>query len=77
MGVIVLVTYFVAIGHFSHIIAGSIEVFTHAAAGHIAWVDGLGHYVLPTLIGNVVGGLTLVAALNHAQVTAGIEDDEI
>ena len=77
VGVILLVTYFVAIGHFSHIIAGSIEIFTHAAAGHIAWVDGLGHYVLPTLIGNVVGGLTLVAALNHAQIVAGTEDDEI
>ena len=77
VGVIILVTYFVAIGHFSHVIAGSIEIFTHAAAGHIAWLDGLGHYVLPTLIGNVLGGVTLVAALNHAQVTAGSDDEEI
>ena len=77
VGVIILVTYFVAIGHFSHIIAGSIEVFTHAAAGNAAWLDVCGHYVLPTLIGNVLGGVTLVAALNHAQVTAGKDDDEI
>ena len=77
VGVIILVTYFVAIGHFSHIIAGSIEVFTLAAAGRAAWIDVLGHYVLPTLIGNVAGGLTLVAALNHAQVTAGAADEVI
>ncbi len=77
VGVIILVTYFVAIGHFSHIIAGSIEVFTHAAAGHVGWLNVLGHYVLPTLIGNVVGGLTLVAALNHAQIVAGSEDDVV
>ena len=77
VGVIILVTYFVALGHFSHVIASSIEVFTHAAAGHAGWVDVFGHYVLPTLVGNVIGGVTLVAALNHAQVTAGSDDDEI
>lgn len=26
---------------------------------------------MPTLIGNIIGGVSLVAALNHAQVTAG------
>lgn len=77
VGVILIVTYFVAIGHFSHIIAGSIEVFTYAAVGRAAWLDVLGHYVVPTLIGNVLGGLTLVAALNHAQVVAGAEEDPL
>ena len=77
VAVIILVTYFVALGHFSHVIAGSIEVFTLAAAGGVAWLDGLGHYVLPTLIGNIMGGITLVAALNHAQITAGEEEDQL
>lgn len=77
VGVIIIVTYFVAIGHFSHIIAGSIEVFTLAAAGGAAWLDVWGHYVLPTLIGNITGGLTLVAALNHAQIVAGEENKVI
>ncbi len=77
VGVIIIVTYFVAIGHFSHIIAGSIEVFTHAAAGHVGWLDVIGHYILPTLIGNVLGGLTLVAALNHAQIVAGAEENPL
>ena len=77
VGVIIIVTYFVAIGHFSHIIAGSIEVFTLAAAGGATWLGVAGHYVLPTLVGNVLGGLTLVAALNHAQIVAGAEEEVI
>ena len=34
-------------------------------------------YVAPALLGNVLGGVTLVAALNHAQVVAGSEEDEL
>ena len=39
--------------------------------GQAAWPAVLGGYVVPTLIGNVVGGVALVAMLNHAQVVAG------
>jgi formate/nitrite transporter FocA (FNT family) len=69
--VIVVITYLVGLGEFSHIIAGAVEVFTLAAAGDAGWGQVLGGYALPTLIGNVIGGVTLVATLNHAQVTAG------
>jgi hypothetical protein len=31
----------------------------------------LSGYIAPTLIGKVLGGVTLVATLNHAQVVAG------
>jgi formate/nitrite transporter FocA (FNT family) len=31
----------------------------------------LGGYWIPTLLGNVVGGVSLVAAINHAQVVSG------
>jgi formate-nitrite transporter family protein len=69
--VIVIITYFVGLGNFSHIIAGAVEVFSLAAAGQAAWSAVLGSYVVPTLLGNVLGGVTLVATLNHAQVVAG------
>jgi formate/nitrite transporter FocA (FNT family) len=72
--VIILITYVVGIGEFSHVIAGSIEAFTVAAMGERGWSEVAG-YVLPTLIGNVIGGVLLVAILNHGQVTSG-EDDE-
>lgn len=69
--VILILTYLIGIGHFPHVIAGSIQVFAYAAAGAVSWLDVFAQYVLPTLVGNVVGGVTLVAALNHAQVVAG------
>jgi formate-nitrite transporter family protein len=66
--VIILVTYVIGIGHFSHVIAGSIEVFTLAAFQKAAWSEVLLEYTLPTLIGNIIGGVVLVAGLNHAQI---------
>lgn len=73
--VIIIITYLVGLGEFSHVIAGSIEVFTLAATGDASWSSVLAGYVLPTLIGNILGGVTLVAMLNHAQVTAGGDGD--
>lgn len=69
--VIIIITYFVGLGHFSHVIAGAVEVFTLAAATDTSWFDVIGHYLVPTLIGNIIGGVTLVAAINHAQVVSG------
>jgi formate/nitrite transporter FocA (FNT family) len=75
--VIVILTWLVGLGEFPHVIAGSVETFTAAAAGEAGWGDVLGRYVLPTLLGNIAGGVTLVAMLNHAQVTAGGEDEDL
>lgn len=68
---IVLITWLVGVGEFAHIIAGAVEVFYLGVTGAAAWGDVFGGFIVPTLIGNVVGGVTLVSALNHAQVTAG------
>ena len=69
--VIVIITYVVGLGGFSHVIAGSIDVMYLALGGHISWTDCFGSYVIPSLIGNIIGGVSLVAAINHAQVVAG------
>ncbi|HET7464882.1 MAG TPA: formate/nitrite transporter family protein [Longimicrobium sp.] len=69
--VIVLVTWLVGIGEFSHIVAGAVEVFYGAIVGLVGWGDTVTRFIIPTLIGNVLGGVTLVSSLNHAQVTAG------
>jgi formate/nitrite transporter FocA (FNT family) len=69
--VIVIITYVIGIGHFSHVIAGAVDGFVLAWAGEKGWGDVLGKFLLPTLLGNVAGGVTLVAAINHAQVVAG------
>ncbi|HYE15513.1 MAG TPA: formate/nitrite transporter family protein [Pyrinomonadaceae bacterium] len=73
--VIVIITYVVGLGNFSHIIAGSVETFALAFAGRAAWGEVFGGYVLPTLVGNTLGGVTLVATLNHAQVVSGGGED--
>jgi formate/nitrite transporter FocA (FNT family) len=69
--VIVIMTWLIAAGRFAHVIAGSSEVFYAAWRGEASWADALAGFVLPSLIGNMVGGITLVAALNHAQATSG------
>jgi formate/nitrite transporter FocA (FNT family) len=75
--VIVIITYVVGLGHFSHIIAGAVETFALAAAGAQSWITVLGRYIVPTLIGNIIGGITLVATLNHAQVVAGGKGQDV
>lgn len=69
--IIVILIYFVKLGEFTHIIAGSSETFYLVVTGDISFTDYLVRYMLPTLAGNTVGGVSLVAALNHAQVIAG------
>ena len=72
--VIIIITYLVGIGEFTHCIAGSIDVYTYAAMGHTSWFDAFAYYTVPAFIGNVIGGLALVTALNHGQVAAGKEN---
>ena len=69
--VIILMTWLVGVGEFAHIIAGAAEVFYLAVTGALGWGETLTRFIVPTLLGNVVGGVMLVSALNHAQVTAG------
>jgi formate/nitrite transporter FocA (FNT family) len=69
--VIIIITYLVGLMGLSHIIAGSVEVLAVAAAGNASWGRCIGGYIVPALTGNVIGGVSLVAALNHAQVVAG------
>jgi len=69
--VIVLMTWLVGVGEFAHVVAGAAEVFYLAVTGALGWGDTITRFLAPTLLGNVVGGVTLVSAVNHAQVVAG------
>ncbi len=71
IAIIVILTYIVSLGQFTHIIAGSVEVLYLVMTGQKSWPSFAGGYMLPTLIGNTIGGVALVSALNHAQVIAG------
>ena len=72
--VIIILTYIIGIAGFPHIIAGSTEVLYSVFDGSLSAGRAIGNYMLPTLIGNIIGGVALVAALNYAQVAAGDEE---
>ena len=66
--VIVALTYVVALAGFPHVIAGSTEASYAVFSGTANWGDYLQSFLAPTLLGNLIGGTTLAALLNHAPV---------
>jgi formate/nitrite transporter FocA (FNT family) len=66
--VIAALTYVVALAGFPHIIAGSTEAAYAVFNGAASWGDYLRNFLAPTLLGNLIGGTTLAALLNHAPV---------
>ena len=66
--VITMMTWLIAVGNFTHIVAGSVEAFMLAVNGQLS----LGHlaigFALPVAIGNVIGGTVLFALISYAQV---------
>ena len=69
--VILIITYVISICSLSHIIAGSTNVFVLVALGKITFLRYVTGFFIPTLLGNIVGGVSLVAALAHGQVLGG------
>jgi formate/nitrite transporter FocA (FNT family) len=69
--IIIIVTYLIGLGGFNHVIAGSNKMFYLIFTGNLSWGYYIGHFLVPTLMGNVIGGVSLVAFLGHAQVVAG------
>ena len=66
--IIIILTYLVGLGGLAHIIAGSVEALYVVTLGLYPWAAYWGQFMVPTLLGNILGGVTLVAALNYAQV---------
>lgn len=56
---------------FRHSIAGAVEAFYRAFSGDAPWSTMLGGFLLPAVLGNIAGGVLLVALLNHGQVSPG------
>ncbi|MGH8207214.1 MAG: formate/nitrite transporter family protein, partial [Steroidobacteraceae bacterium] len=66
--VITLMTYLIAIGGFTHIVAGSVEGFMLVVNSRVGIGHMLGDFTVPVLLGNIVGGTALFAVLSYAQV---------
>lgn len=72
--VIVVVTYFIGIGEFSHVIVGSADAFVLILLGEQSIASALFGFFFPALIGNIIGGTALFALLAYAQVYHEVED---
>src|SRR3954463_2359899 len=70
--IIVVMTYVVALGQFAHIIAGSVECAFLVQSGRASLSQYASDFFVPTLLGNILGGTTLVALLNYGQVAPEI-----
>jgi formate/nitrite transporter FocA (FNT family) len=72
--IVILLTYVVAICQFPHIIAGSVEAAYSVFTGHASIGDYGLRFLLPTLLGNSIGGTILAALLNHAPIAGQLAE---
>ena len=68
MWIIILITYLMALGDFTHIVVGSAEVSYLVFAGELPWKDFWLVFAGPTLAGNIIGGSFIFALISHAQI---------
>ncbi|WPN97935.1 formate/nitrite transporter family protein [Pseudomonas sp. MUP55] len=68
MWIIILITYLMALGDFTHIVVGSAEVSYLVFAGELSWHDFWLIFAGPTLAGNIIGGSFIFALISHAQI---------
>ena len=72
---IALTAWLIALGGFTHAIAGMVEIAALVLAGELSAAHGFVTLALPTLAGNVLGGTGLFAALAYAQVRQEVHPD--
>ena len=69
---IALLTYLIAVCGFTHIVAGSVEAFFLLLTGELPISQLLGQFMMPVLVGNIIGGSLLFALISYAQVMSEI-----
>ena len=68
--VVVIMAWLIGAAKLSHVIVSSVEAFYLVSLGDLALGSAAGRIILPALVGNTLGGILLVAIVNHAQVRA-------
>lgn len=76
VGVIILVSYVIGLAHFPHIIAGSVPALYAVFNSSHSFLEFLVSFFTPTLLGNTIGGVMMVAAVNYAQVAYSSNGDK-
>lgn len=70
--VIILITYIIGLCGFPHIVAGTVDAAFLLQMGQASVRDFFVGFFAPTLLGNIIGGVALVAVLNYGQVVPEI-----
>lgn len=66
--VILIITYMIALGKLTHVVAGSTEWFLLSLDGQASWFESIFGGIVPSLVGNILGGTGLFALIAYAQV---------
>ncbi len=65
---VLILTYVIAIGGFAHVIASAVDAYLLALTGNAPALWPLYGFVLPAVIGNIIGGTGLFAVFTFAQI---------
>jgi formate/nitrite transporter FocA (FNT family) len=65
-----IITYVVALAGFSHVVAGTVEMAALVLEGHTKIAEAVFGFILPALIGNILGGTFLFTFLTYGQIWA-------
>jgi len=68
LGIIVLMTYLIALGNFDHVIAGSVESIYLVLEGAQDVGTAVTRFFIPTLFGNLIGGTVIFTLLAYGQI---------
>lgn len=66
--VVTLMTYLIALGGFTHVVAGSVEAFLLLVNAQLGLWHMIAGFTAPVLLGNIVGGTALFAVISYAQI---------
>jgi formate/nitrite transporter FocA (FNT family) len=66
--VVTAIIYTLGLGEFAHVIVGAVEAGVLISLGEANAVAAIFGFVLPALIGNIIGGTALFAVLAYAQI---------
>ena len=76
LGIIVLMTYLIALGNFDHVVAGSVEASYLVLEGSLPFGRAVTTFFIPTLVGNVIGGTVIFTLLSYGQIRGELKDGE-
>lgn len=71
--VIFFMTYLIGLGNFTHVVVGSTEMSYLVWQGEASLGEYLFNFLIPTTIGNIIGGTGVFTLLIYGQVTEELE----